>query len=48
VRYHLAVALAKLGRDREARAELEQILDSGAEFEGVNDARALLLRLKNG
>ena len=48
VRYHLAVALAKLGRDDEARAELEKILDTGAEFEGIADARALLLRLKKG
>ncbi len=46
VRYHLAVALSRLGRTQEARRELERALQSGEEFEEARDARALLLELK--
>lgn len=41
VRYHLAVALNKLGRPREAKEELGQALQSGQSFDGVDDARRL-------
>jgi len=45
VRYHLAVALARLGRTEEARRELESALGQGRPFNGADDARALLRRL---
>jgi len=48
VRYHLAVALNALGRTTEARRELKAVLDGGADFEGKDDARTLLLRLAGG
>jgi predicted Zn-dependent protease len=41
VRYHLAVALKKLGRSREAKEELGQALQSGHSFDGIDDARRL-------
>jgi putative PEP-CTERM system TPR-repeat lipoprotein len=45
IRYHLAVALAQAGRNKEARAELAPALESGAAFEEVADARKLLQTL---
>lgn len=48
IRYHLAVALASLGRDREARPLLEAALAGGRSFEGQDDASRLLERLKAG
>lgn len=45
VRYHLAVALDRLGRSAEARRELKKALRTGGDFDGAADARALLRRL---
>ena len=42
--YHLGVALHRLGRDDEARQELEAALERG-DFRGAAEARALLERL---
>ena len=41
IRYHLAVALNKTGRNAEAREELGAALRSGADFDGIEDARRL-------
>ncbi len=46
VRYHLAVALNRLGRTEEARRELEGALAANRPFDGAEDARALLKKLK--
>lgn len=48
IRYHLAVALDKAGRSREARQELEQLLQSNSDFSEATAARTLLNRLKSG
>lgn len=48
VRYHLAVALNELGRDAEARRELQALLDSGQDFSGAPEAKALLRDLSGG
>ena len=49
IRYHLAVALSKLGRDKEARRQLEKALAvSRRPFAQADDARALLRRLSGG
>ncbi len=48
IRYHFAVALDKAGRGREARKELEQLLQSNSNFSEVTAARTLLNRLKSG
>ena len=45
VRYHLAVALNKLGRAEEARRELKRAFAIGRRFEGDSEARALLDQL---
>jgi Flp pilus assembly protein TadD len=42
VRYHYAVALMKSGRQDEGRQRLRELLDSGAAFEGREQAAALL------
>ena len=41
IRYHLAAALMRAGRTKEARAELDIALASSTTFEGVEDARRL-------
>ena len=46
VRYHLAAALAKIGRKDEARDELTAALRGGSGFDGRQDAQALLRTLK--
>lgn len=46
VRYHLAAALAKIGRKDEARDELTAALRGGSGFDGRQDAEALLRTLK--
>lgn len=46
IRYHIGAALAKLGRNDEAVAELELALKGNARFEGADDARALVRNLK--
>lgn len=48
VRYHLAVALSRLGRKKEAREELQKALETGETFEGVKEARKLLRTMKDG
>lgn len=45
IRYHLAAALGRLGRNEEARDELRKALETGDEFDGAADARALLKKL---
>ena len=45
IRYHLASALVKAGRGKEARVELEVALGSGTSFEGIEDARRLATEL---
>lgn len=45
IRYHLAVALSRLGRKTEARQELAEVLKLSNDFEGVADAKALLQEL---
>ena len=45
VRYHLAVALRRLGRDGEARAELATIVNAEQPFPEQVEARALLKQL---
>jgi len=46
IRYHLASVLAKMGRRREARDELEAALKGRPTFEDVSQAEALLKTLK--
>ena len=46
VRYYLAAALAKTGRNNEARDELQAALKPGQRFESVAAAQALLQSLK--
>jgi len=46
IRYHLAAALAKAGRNAEAKAELEAALKGGTSFESAKEARKLLDTLK--
>lgn len=46
VRYHLAVALHQLGRNDEARVELNRALSGTPGFSGVDEARALLETLR--
>ena len=45
IRYHMAVALAEVGRSAEARKELERILDQDPEFSRADEVRGLLGRL---
>lgn len=45
IRYHLAAVLAKMGRSREARAELQAALAKPTGLESVKDAQALLASL---
>lgn len=45
LRYHLGKALFDLGRNNEARRELEQALNSGDDFEGKQEAEGLLQTL---
>lgn len=45
IRYHLAAALAKAGRNAEARAELQAALTGSPRFEGFEQARELLKSL---
>jgi putative PEP-CTERM system TPR-repeat lipoprotein len=45
IRYHMAVALAALGRTADARREVGAALASGIPFDGMEDARALSRKL---
>ncbi|QPK61883.1 PEP-CTERM system TPR-repeat protein PrsT [Methylomonas sp. LL1] len=47
IRYHIAVALDQLQRKEEARQELEQALKLNIPFTGIEQARALLEKLRN-
>jgi cellulose synthase operon protein C len=46
IRYHLAAALAKVGRQKEAREELEAAMKPGVPFDGSTEAAALLKTLQ--
>ncbi len=46
IRYHIAVALDKLNRSDEAKSELEQLFKEKQTFSGIEEARALLAKLK--
>ena len=48
VRYHMAVALARLGRDAEAREHLDAVLQGGSTFDGIDEARRLREQLGGG
>ena len=48
IRYHLAVALDRVGRTGDARTLLEQLLSSGTSFTSKADAEKLLDQLKRG
>lgn len=41
IRYHIAVALVRLGRPEEARTELGEALGAGQNFQGIEQAQAL-------
>jgi len=45
IRYHIAVALNKMGKQEEARQELRAALQTGQFFEGAGEARQLLGKL---
>jgi Flp pilus assembly protein TadD len=47
LRYHLAVALAKAGRNVEARKELTWLLENKQNFASADEARELLERLES-
>ena len=47
IRYHIAVALARLDRREEARMELELALNGDQDFDSADEARALLKTLGN-
>jgi len=47
IHYHIAVALDRLGRKKQARAELDIVLESGIRFTGIEAARKLRDRLSN-
>ncbi len=47
IRYHIGVALERLGRREEAKAELEQALGANQPFDGMEEARAVLEGLRN-
>lgn len=46
IRYHLGAALHALGQSDSALLELERALPAGADYIGVDDARGLLLELR--
>ena len=48
IRYHLAVALNRVGRTADAQAMLETLLGSGAAFSDKAEAEKLLQQLKRG
>jgi Flp pilus assembly protein TadD len=45
IRYHMAVALAKVGRREEARKVLDRLLKTDKDFQGVDEARKLRKQL---
>ena len=48
IRFHIAVALTRLGRDNEARRELKRVIAAEQEFDGLERAKALLDQLTSG
>ena len=48
IRYHVAAALGRAGRAADARAMLEQLLNSGGRFTSKAEAEKLLEELKRG
>ena len=48
VQYHLAVALQESGDKDKARSLLEQVVKSGASFDGKQDAEKRLADLHHG
>ncbi len=46
IRYHVGLALARLGRTREAQEEVEAALAAGVGFPGREEAEALLSEIK--
>ena len=42
VQYHYAVALMRTGEEQEARQMLEQLLETGKQFEGREEVKRLL------
>ena len=46
IRYHIATALARLGREKEALAELYYLLEDDEEFSEREDAEALQRQLE--
>jgi putative PEP-CTERM system TPR-repeat lipoprotein len=46
IRYHLAFALAKSGDKTQARKELEQLLATGKNFPGIDEAKTLLKQMQ--
>lgn len=47
IRYHIGVALERLGRLEEAKTELEQALGANQPFDGMEEAQAVLEELSN-
>lgn len=45
IHYHLAVGLHKTGQTKEAKRSLERLIGSGAKFQSLEDAKALLKKL---
>jgi len=43
IRYHYGALLMKMGKTAEAKAQLTNAVESGADFPGVHDARAMML-----
>ena len=48
IRYHLAVALYRVGRSTDAQAMLESLLGSGVSFADQTEAERLLQQLRRG
>jgi putative PEP-CTERM system TPR-repeat lipoprotein len=46
IRYHIAVSLAEMGRDAEARQSLKELLQAKEPFEGREEAERLLVELE--
>lgn len=46
IRYHIGLALARLGRESEAQEEIEAAVDSGLAFSSRDDATSLLEQLR--
>lgn len=47
IRYHMAVALEKVGRKQEARQELERLINGKQDFAEIDSAKRLLKKIDN-